>query len=264
MNPSSVSMWVRKRCGCNSCCPHMQNYSAGWELLCVMVRSIEWDDRQLQICLSTRKTQLSGMSPAVSLPCPEWKLIPPLQETRCVELVALVHRAVLPDTDAADREGHHVIPVEICQMRAVCGSACLQSDNLSFWEDALVLAGKIWIHWSTPLSCRTSIYQHWLILRVSFPDFEHCALFSREAQPDAYDENSSWWIVMEYRGGGERGCFIKGLPRRWQPRDGWAGAAPGLLRCCPCWQIQALPLAAAHESGTAALRNEAFRCSTLN
>lgn len=179
------------------------------------------------------------MSLAVSLPCPEWRLIPPLHETSCVELVALVHRAMFPDTNAADPEGHQVIPVEICQMRAVCGSACLQSDNLSFWKDALVLAGKIWIHWSTPLSGWTSIYQHWLILRVSFPAFEHCALFSREAQPDAYDENSSWEMAEQEQ-----------------------LLAP--LRCCPCWQIQALTLAVARESGTAALGNEAFRCSTLN
>lgn len=33
----------------------------------------------------------------------------------------LWYRGMFLETNAADPEGHHVIPVEICQMRAVCG-----------------------------------------------------------------------------------------------------------------------------------------------
>lgn len=33
----------------------------------------------------------------------------------------LGYRGMFPKTNAADPEGHHVMPVEICQMRAVYG-----------------------------------------------------------------------------------------------------------------------------------------------
>lgn len=46
------------------------------------------------------------------------------------------------------------LPDEGCLWK---GRTCLQSENFSFWRDVLVFAGKIWLHWSIPLSGRTSI-----------------------------------------------------------------------------------------------------------
>lgn len=96
-------------------------------------------------------------------PCPYGRVIPPLHETSCVALVALVQRDVPRNKCCRSRESQcdscRDLPDEGCLWK---GSACLQSDNLSFWKYALVLAGKIWIHWSTPLSGWKSIYQLWL------------------------------------------------------------------------------------------------------
>lgn len=201
------------------------------------------------------------MSPAVSLPCWQGRVIPPLHETSCVELVALVQRDVPRNKCCRPRgspcDSCRDLPDEGCLWKR---SACLQSDNLFFCKDVLVLAGKIWIHWSTPFV--------WPNIRIpALTDFKSFlswfwALCSVLKRSSAW---CGWWKqrLMDCHGitgRGGRGLCIRRLPRRWQPRDGWAGgAAPGPLRCWPCWEIQALASAVAHESATVALRNETFR-----
>lgn len=79
------------------------------------------------------------------------------------------------------------LPDEGCLWK---GRACLQNENFSFWRDVLVFAGKIWMHWCIPLSERTSIYQHCLILRIAFPDFDllYCSALKR---------SSAWCILWK-------------------------------------------------------------------